>query len=270
MYVVEEKLISTPRIRLTSGVLSLLVTAIIVLLLFFLRIYVPDPPFETKKGELELDFGMVDGGFGQPDQGGPSPTPPAQGSDAGDGGSPSQAGGQGEVVNNDGTDNVALPPIKPPASTKPSEDPNLKARLGKIGKRTGTGTTGDPNGWPGGSGTTGSGKGGNNGGVTGDGGKKPGARGNGLYSTNFTNFRLNSSVTKVDNDGWGNIVVRLRVNCEGKPSILSWNEPGTTYTGTDANMRAVFTYFLSHSYFTKTGETCPESGLVTLTVKQGL
>lgn len=268
MYVIEENLTTSTNEKLTSGGLALLITAALIFILWFLHITVPNPPFEVKQGVVLLDFGLVDGGFGQPDQGGPSPTPPAQGGpqEAG-GGSTAPAGGFGNIVTNDGVKNTpALPPIDPPASTTPSMDPRLKDRL-KVGTRTGNGQPGTPNGFPGGSGTTGSGPGGSSGGVTGSGGNKPGGAGNGVFSYNFTHFKLSSSVTKVNADGEGNIVCRVSVDCAGRASVIEYSSRGTTYTGSQSNLRQVFDYFLSRSTFTKIGEKCPESGLVTLTVK---
>lgn len=272
-YVVEEKLSSTTKEKLTSGVLSIVISSGIIMLLWFLHITVPNPPFDVKQGVVILDFGLVDGGFGAPDQGGPSPTPPAEGGPNGEeGGSPTQAGGMGAVVTNDGANpkTVSLPPIDPPASTTPSVDPRLKNRLGKVGKRTGSGQPGDPKGWEGGSGNTGSGGTNNTGGVHGDGtGTRPGGKGSGVFSYKFTNYKLSSSVRTVNADGEGDIVCRVSVDCAGRPSVIEYGSRGTTYTGSGANMRAVFDYFLGNSTFTKVGERCPESGLVTLTVKTG-
>ncbi|MCC7296695.1 MAG: hypothetical protein IT244_00060 [Bacteroidia bacterium] len=269
-YIIENNLSTSTNEKLTSGGLALVITAGLILILWFLRISVSNPPFDVKQGVVLLDFGMVDGGFGAPDQGGPSPTPPAQGGETGDdGGGQTQAGGFGDIVNNDAVKNApSLPPINPPASTSPSVDPRLKNR--KIGTRTGNGQPGDPNGFPGGSGRTGSGTGGNNGGVTGNGGKRPGGVGNGVFSYNFTNFKLSSTVTKVNADGEGNIVCRVSVDCGGRASVIEYGSRGTTYTGSESNMKQVFDYFLSRSSFSKIGEKCPESGLVTLTVKTSI
>lgn len=267
MYVIQEKLTTSPGEKMTSGGLAIIITAALVFILWFIKITVPNPPFEVKQGVVILDFGLVDGGFGQPDQGGPSPTPPAQGGETGaSGSSPAPSGGYGPIVTNDQPNTPALPPISPPASTSPSVDTRLKDRLSKVGKRTGNGQPGSANGFPGGSGSTGSGPGGNTG-VTGSGGNRPGGVGNGVFSYNFTHFKLSSNVTKVDADGEGNIVCRVSVDCAGRASVIEYGSRGTTYTGTQSNLKKVFDYFLSRSTFTKIGEKCPESGLVTLTVK---
>lgn len=262
----EEKLSSTNNEKLVSAGLALLITSGLIFVLWFLHITVSNPPFDVKQGVVILDVGLVDAGFGQPDQGGPSPTAPALGGAEGEAGGNSQAGGYGDIVTNEGEKTTAtLPPIQPPTSTQPSVDPRLKTRMGKIGSRTGG--PGDPNGFPGGSGSTGSGPGGNNGGVTGNGGKTPGGKGNGVFSYNFTHFKLSSSVTKVEADGEGNIVCRVSVDCAGRPSVIEYGSRGTTYSGSVTNMKQVFDYFINRSTFTKIGEKCPESGLVTLTVK---
>lgn len=265
-YILSGKLTSTPGEKITSGGLALIISAALVFILWFLRITVPNPPFEEKQGVVILDFGLVDAGFGQPDQGGPSPTAPALGGETGSSSSPSQSGGYGPVVTNDQPNTPALPPISPPASTTPSMDTRLKDRLSKIGNRTGTGQPGDKDGFPGGTGSTGSGPGGNTG-VTGNGGSKPGGKGNGVFSYNFTHFKLTSTVTKVNADGEGNIVCRVSVDCAGRASVIEYGSRGTSYTGSASNLRAVFDYFINRSTFTKIGEKCPESGLVTLTVK---
>lgn len=269
LYIIEEKLDSSNGEKLTSGGLALIITAALIFLLWFLRISVPNPPFEVKQGVVVLDFGLVDGGFGQPDQGGPSPTPPDLGGPTGaTGGSNTPAGGYGPLLTNEGQkiNTKNLPEIDPPASTNPSADTRLAERLGKIGKRSGDGSPGDPRGFPGGSGSTGSGPGGSSGGITGGGGNRPGGVGNGVFSYNFTHFKLSSTLTRVNADGEGNIVCRVSVDCAGRASVIEYGSRGTDYTGSAANLRQVFDYFLSKSSFTKVGEKCPESGLVTLKV----
>lgn len=266
-YIVEEKLDSTQGQKVSSGLMASVITAFLLGILWFVKIGMPNPPLDMKEGVLELDMGVVDGGFGNPNSGGPSPTPPALGDNQGDGGGdPSPSGGEGKVVTNEGENSVKLPPIDPPKRGDQT-DPNLAKRL-KVGKRTGKSgnQNGEENGNPEGLNNTSSGP-----------GKKPGnygteqpGKGTGLFSYKFTNFKLNSSVTYVNADGSGNIVVRVRVDCNGKATVVTWNESGTTYNGTDANMRQVFLYFLGQSYFTKVGDKCPESGLVTLSVKQGI
>lgn len=265
LYVIEEKLSSSTNEKFSSAALALVISMALVFILWFLRISVPNPPFEIKQGVVELDFGLVDAGFGQPDQGGPSPTPPAQGGDnGGGGGGPVQSGGYGPTTTNDASSSdVSVSQNNPPVTETQSE---IAKRWKNSGtKRTGT-QPGDPNGFPGGTGRTGSGPGGQTG-VTGNGGTRPGGVGNGVFSYNFTNFKLSSSVTKVNADGEGNIVCRVSVDCAGRASVVEYGSRGTNYTGSESNMRQVFDYFISRSTFTKTGEKCPESGLVTLTVK---
>ena len=263
-YIIDQKLSSTPGQKMTSGMLALIFSAAIIMLMWFLRISVPNPPFDVKQGVVELDFGAPDAGFGSPDQGGPSATPPEKGSDQGDdGGSPSQAGGFGKVVTSDGEKStVTYPPIDPPQSTSPSEDPNLAKRLGHIGKRGGT--PGNPNGVNGGKGDKGYGDGPKSG-VQGNHGVKPG--GNGLYSYDFTNFRLNSNVRKVDADGYGTIACRVSVDCGGNGRVIEYSARGTTYTGSARGAQNVVTYFLRNSHFEKIGDKCPESGLIYIEVK---
>lgn len=267
LYVVEEKLDSTLSEKIKSAGLSVVVSALLIALLWFMKISMPNPPFEVKEGVLELDMGVIDGGFGSPDQGGPSLTPPAQGGGGEAGGSPVVSGGEGKVVTNESDNAVKLPPIDPPKRSDNQEDPALAKRLGKIGKRSGGSASGTPDGWPGGKGTTGSGGGANTGGVKGDGsGSNPGNRGKGLVSAYFTNFRLSSNVDQVQAEGVGVIVYKVRVECDGTFKILGGEESGTTYTGGDS--KAVFTYVLSRSYFRKTGDNCPETGNVFVNIKR--
>ncbi len=267
-YIVEEKLDSTPGEKAKSAVLSLFISALLIGLLWFMHISMPNPPFEVKEGVLELDMGIVDGGFGNPNDGGASQTPPAKGDNGGDGGgNPVQSGGEGKVITNDGEENLNLPPIDPP-KTGDELDPNLAKRL-QVGKRKGGGQEGTPNGWKNGKGTAGTGGGEDNGGIKGDGtGDKPGNKGKGLVSARFTNFKLISDVEQVQSQGTGTIVFEVRVDCYGNFKILGGEAAGTTYNGGDA--KAVFMSVLSRSTFKKTGETCPETGKVSVTIRPSL
>jgi hypothetical protein len=267
-YIVEEKLDSTQGQKVSSGLMATVITALLLGILWFVRISMPNPPLDLKEGVLELDMGVVDGGFGDPNSGGPSPTPPALGDSKGDGGGdPSPSGGEGKVVTNDGENSVNLPPIDPPKRGDQT-DPNLAKRL-KVGKRTGSGssTEGNPNGWVGGKGKTGSGTGGNDGGVTGTNGRNPGG-GKGLYSYAFTQFKLNSGVREVQANGDGVLAYRVRVNCDGTWSIVG-ESAGFTYNG-GADAKIVFTNFLRKSSFERFGESCPETGTVTVNVRKSL
>lgn len=264
-YVVDEKLDSTPGEKAKSAGLSLLISAVLIGLLWFMHISMPNPPFEVKEGVLELDMGVVDGGFGNPNDGGPSQTPPAKGDNSGEsGGNPVQSGGDGKVITNDGEDNMNLPSIDPP-KTGDQLDPNLAKRL-PTGKRRGGNQEGTQNGWKDGKGTTGSGGGSDNGGIKGDAsGNNPGNRGKGLVNARFTNFKLVSDVDQVQAQGTGTIVFEVKVDCFGNFKILGGEASGTTYNGGDA--KAVFMSVLSQSTFKKTGEDCPETGKVFVTIR---
>ncbi len=262
LYIIDRKLTTTPEEKSMSGVLALVITLALIAILWFVHIRVPDPPFDIKQGAVELDFGMIDGGLGSPDAGGPSLTPPAQGGDDGGEQADNAAGGYGEVVTNEG-DKVktpALPPIKPPVS---KEDPRAAAARAKLGKRGTTGP-GTPDGWKKGSGSTGSGPGttpGQHGPGT---GTNPGRKGTGSVTGDFTNYKIQAGTVAVNADGEGVIACRVRVECNGSWSIVSVELRGTTYTGSsaDANMRRVFTEALANTRFIKTGEICPETKVV--------
>lgn len=267
-YIIEEKLDSSPAEKFKSALLSLLISAALIGLLWFMHISIPHPPFEVKEGVLELDMGVVDGGFGNPNDGGPSQTPPAKGDNGGQaGGNPVQSGGEGKLVTSDGENNITLPPIDPP-KTGDQLDPNLAKRL-LTGKRTGGSQDGKPNGWKDGKGRTGMGGGENTGGVKGDNtGNQPGNRGKSLISARFTNFKLISDVEQVQAQGTGTIVFEVKVDCYGNFKILGGEAAGATYNGGDA--KAVFITVLSRSTFKKTGENCPETGKVSVTIRPSL
>jgi hypothetical protein len=57
-YVIEENLSTTREQKFASVGLSLIVSAVIIAFLYFMHIVVPNPPFEVKSGEVELDFGL--------------------------------------------------------------------------------------------------------------------------------------------------------------------------------------------------------------------
>ena len=59
-YQIEENLRTTNGQRAVSWVIALIASAIILLMLYFVHISIPNPPFENKKGDLILDFGMVE------------------------------------------------------------------------------------------------------------------------------------------------------------------------------------------------------------------
>jgi hypothetical protein len=267
-YIVEEKLDSTTIDKVKSAVLSLLISAVLIGLLWFMHISMPNPPFEVKEGVLELDMGVVDGGFGNPNDGGPSQTPPALGDKGGSGGgNPVQSGGEGKVITNDADNSANLPPIDPP-KTGDQLDPNLAKRL-PTGKRTGSSQEGSTRGWKDGKGTDGQGKGENNDGVQGNSTRSnPGNRGKGLISARFTNFKLISDVEVVQAQGTGIIVFEVKVDCYGNFRILGGEATGTTYNAGDA--KAVFMSVLSRSTFKKMGEDCPETGKVSVTIRPSL
>ncbi len=273
-YVIEENLTTSSKERSLSAVISLIISIIIVSLLYFMKIVVPNPPFDLKTGELQLDFGAVEEvSFGRPTDGGPSDVPPAKG--GGDGASepqsttaPTPSGGLGQIVNTtDVTAEETLPPIDPPASTKPASNSRL-SKLNLSGRKSGPGGPGSPNGIEGGSGSTGFGPGGNNGGITGMGGTRVTQnRGNGLFtSKGFASHQILSDVRKVNAEGTGTIEARIEVNCNGVASIKAMMPTGN-YTGGLANAREVMNYFLSKSRFEKIGDKCPETGTITLNIK---
>ncbi len=273
-YQIEENLTTTTNQRVVSWIISLAASAIIFGMLWFVHISVPNPPFENKKGSLVLDFGMVeDVSAGRPTDGGPSPTAPKLGGAPSEGPSSNQpqSGGVGPVLTSEAqSENHSLPPIDPPSSDRPpSDNPKIKVDFSKIGKRSGKGGEGDPNGVNNGIGSTGSGKGGNNGGVTGNyGDRVTGNKGGANFSSKFTKYKMDSDFDNPDTDAYGKIIARVRVECSGAYRVVEWNVSGTTWNGSDDDMIATFNKFLKRSTFQKNGEGCGESALVTLDVKK--
>ena len=276
-YVIDSYLGTSKKEKWMSALISAVIAGIIILMMLYLHIRVPNPPFQTKNGELMLDFGMEEVSYGRPTDGGPSAFPPAKG-----GGETSESistpntatpsGGQGDIVNTaDNTEELSLPPIDPPASTTPAVNSRLQGLSSKIGKRTGTTANGDPNGIDGGQGNVGFGGTTNNGGIFGAGGTRITQNtGNGFYSAKgFSNHQINSDVKKVEADGVGEIHASVTVPCSGSPYVKAIL-PSGNYSGSSSNAKAVMNYFLSKSKFIKVGEKCPETGTIILNIKKGL
>jgi hypothetical protein len=273
-YQIEENLSTTTNQKIVSWLISMVASAIILFILWFVHISIPNPPFENKKGALILDFGMVEEtSAGRPTDGGPSPTAPKLGGDPSQGPSNNQpqSGGVGPVVTSEAqSQSPSLPPIDPPSSDRPASDnPKIKVDFSKIGKRGGKGGEGDPNGVKNGIGSTGSGKGGNNGGVTGNyGDRVTGNKGGVPFSAKFTKYSMSSDFDNPATDAYGKIIARVRVECNGTYRVVEWNVSGTTWNGSDEDMQITFKAFLKSSTFAKNGDGCGESALVTLDVKK--
>ena len=273
-YQIEENLSTTTNQKIVSWLISLVASAIILCILWFVHISIPNPPFENKKGALILDFGMVEEtSAGRPTDGGPSPTAPKLGGEPSQGPSNNQpqSGGVGPVVTSEAqSQSPSLPPIDPPSSDRPASDnPKIKVDFSKIGKRGGKGGEGDPNGGRNGIGSTGSGKGVNNGGVTGNyGDRVTGNKGGANFSAKFTKYSMSSDFDNPATDAYGKIIARVRVECNGTYRVVEWNVSGTTWNGSDEDMISTFNKFLKRSQFEKNGEGCGESALVTLDVKK--
>jgi hypothetical protein len=276
-YVIDSDLSTSTQEKWKAAGISAVISALIILMMYWLHIRVPNPPFETKNGELMLDFGLEEVSYGRPNDGGPSAFPPAKG-----GGETSPnvtstpttavSGGHGNIVNTtDPSSELALPPIDPPASTNPVVNSRLQGLSSRIGKRTGTAGEGDPNGIEGGQGNVGFGGDKNNGGILGGGGTRITKNtGNGFYSAKgFTSHEINSGVNRVEADGVGEIHASVHVDCNGNPSIRSILPEGN-YSGSPANAKSVMEYFLKKSRFTRNGDKCPETGTIMLNIKKGL
>ena len=273
-YQIEQNLTTTPNQRIVSGLISMVALSIIFVMLYFVHISIPNPPFENKKGSLILDFGMVEEtSAGRPTDGGPSPTAPKLGGAPSEGPASKQpqSGGIGPVVTSEAqSQSPSLPPIDPPSSDRPASDnPKIKVDFSKIGKRGGKGGEGDPNGVKNGIGSTGSGKGGNNGGVTGNyGDRVTGNKGGGNFSATFKKYAMSSNYENPKTDAFGKIIARVELKCDGTWIVREWNVTGTTFNGDDSEMQSLFNAFLRKSQFDKNGDGCGERALVTLDIKK--
>ncbi len=270
MYVIESNLTSTKKDKVISAIGAALLMFLFLLLMAYVTIGMPDPPIISKQGALELDFGYVEAGFGEPDQGGPSSTAPAQGGEIGgssaasNGGSPPKA----VVTSNKGTE-TNYHKVKTAISAGTTTQ-KADARLGKLkGRKSGNASKeGNPNGWKNGRGTEGMGNG-TNSGINGNGGREPRKGGSGGVYAEFRNFEISSSTVKITADGRGKIRCSVKVDCNGKWSIVRAGLMGTTYTGqpTDANYRNVFKQAMRGVIFKKTGTDCPETRTVTADIQ---
>ena len=275
-YVIDNNLRTTSKQRAFSGLLASTISVLLALIMYFVHISSPNPPFENPKGELQLDFGMEEVSYGNPTDGGPSETPPAKGGDQSSAPSESSSaapsGGHGDIVNTtDNTETQALPPIDPPASTTPAVNSRLSKMTQGLGKRGGGNENGSPKGIDGGHGSEGYGPGGNNGGITGMGGTRvTNNRGNGFFSANgFSSYLVNSDMRHIDYEGSGTIIARIRVECNGVAKFVRL-EPSGNWNGTLEDARSAINDFLRTARWTKNGEKCPESGTISLNVKKGL
>lgn len=274
-YVIEKHLSTTVPQKIKSGIVSLSISALLIFLLWFMRISVPNPPFENKTGELELDFGMEEVSYGKPDEGGPSETPPAKGGENVEAVASTPdaraTGGPGEVVNStDPAETTEYPSISPPESSNPQVNGkkvrDIKALVGKRGN----GKEGLENGIDGGQGNKGFGDG-KIPGIQGNGGSRVTKnRGNGFFTAKgFTSYEINSNVKRVDYEGVGEISARVRIGSDGRPHIVSIL-PGGNFTGSASNARKIMEYFLANSKFIKIGDQNDESGTITLNIRPEL
>ncbi len=284
----EKSLTTNTSERTISGAISIAIMAVILLLLFFVKISLPDPPLINKKAPLELDFGMVQppevnqnsGGSG----GGSQETSPKLGGEPSMGPTPTTpAGGPGQIVTNDAEpDATELPPIDPPTSSKPAqENPRFKVDFTKIGKRNGKGGEGDPTGTKTGTGTNpiGSGSGGNGGSGGGNfGGNGSGigkGKGSGIHQGSLSGHEIQSDLKSIPiAEGYGTIVARIIKTCENCPITMRLSlGGGYNYNGSDGNAMEVLRYYFKPEH-TKLvaksldGAKYPSSGEIRITIKR--
>lgn len=257
--VLEQDLNTTQGQKAASAGLAVLFTGLFLLIFWFIRIHIPDPPFEKPKiGTLEVDMEVIPP-IPTPNSGGGSPEP-AKGDHGGEMGGVPNPGGIGNVITEKESP-VNAPTIEPPTSTSSSMDPRLKNRIGQGATHKG-GTAGDPNGGKGTGQWKSQGPGPGAGQYKGAGGP-----GSGMLSYKFGNYKLNSSVTQVETNGSGIIVCSVQVDCDGRWSVVTYGSRGTTFTGSNIDLRNVVSYVLRNSTFVRTGDVCPEIGDISINVK---
>lgn len=284
----EKSLTTNTSQRTISGAISVAIMALLMLVLFFVRITLPDPPLINKKAPLELDFGMVQpaevnqnsGGSG----GGSQETPPKLGGEPSMGPSTTTpSGGPGQIVTNDvETDATELPPIDPPTSSRPAqENPKFKVDFTKIGKRNGKGGEGDPTGTKNGVGNnpvgTGPGSGGGSGGGTfgGNGTGTGRGKGSGIHQGSLSGHEIQSDLRSIPiAEGYGTIVARIIKSCENCPVTMRLSLGGDyNYTGSDGNAMEVLRYYFKPEHTklvakSSDGAKYPSSGEIRITIKR--
>ena len=272
-YVIENTLGTTTQQRTVAAIISLILSLMITAAMYLLHIRVPNPPFETKTGELMLDFGLEEVSYGSPNEGGPSDFPPEQGGGSSENTTtttPSavQTGGYGDIVNTtDQSVETGLLPIDPPASKTPQVNSRLAGLQSKIGKR-GTDGNGSPNGIQGGQGNVGFGGGANTGGILGNGGTRVTKNtGNGFFTASgFASYSVSSPVRELKEKIRGTIVADVTVDCNGNAKFKQLH-PSSNYQGLDTDAKQAMLYFISKTTFTRIGDKCPETGRISLEVK---
>ena len=285
--VFEKSLTTNLSQRTISGVISIAIMVLIMMILLYVKISLPDPPIINKKAPLELDFGMV-----QPDEsstsggsgGGSQETPPKQGGEPSMGPTPTTpAGGQGQVVNSDAEpDATELPAIDPPSSSRPAQDnPKFKVDFTKIGKRNGKGGEGDPTGTKNGTGNNplGSGtgiNGGSGGGNSGGSGTGTGkGKGSGIHQGSLSGHEIQSDLRNIPiAQGYGTIVARILKSCENCPVTMRLTLGGDyTYNGSDGNAMEVLRFYFKPEHTklvakSQDGAKYPSSGEIRITIKR--
>ncbi|MCL9979895.1 MAG: hypothetical protein NBV77_00465 [Bacteroidia bacterium] len=273
-YVIENTLGTTTQQRTVAAIISLIISLIITAGMYLLHIRVPNPPFENKTGELMLDFGLEEVSLGSPNEGGPSDFPPELGGGASEPSTTTstpnavQTGGYGDIVNTaDQSVETGLPPIDPPASKTPQVNSRLAGLQSKIGKR-GTEGNGSPKGVEGGQGNVGFGGGANTGGILGNGGTRVTKNtGNGFFTASgFANYSVNSNVRELKEKLRGTIDAEVTVDCNGN-ARLKRLLPSSNFQGLDTDAKQAMEYFISKTTFTRVGDKCPETGRISLNVK---
>jgi len=142
-------------------------------------------------------------------------------------------------------------------SAKGKSDANNQS-LSRLLVQNGSGNRDAPSG-------TGQGSGAGAGGETGG----NGTGSNYSYSYHFINFRIRYNGDNFLNGDElnGTIVCRIMADCAGKISVIEYGSRGTTFEGSKIELRVIVNRFLSGCNAVHTGETCPESGLITIKIR---
>jgi hypothetical protein len=256
---------------------SMGITALLLFIMTLIGFTTPIPPFPPEPGGLEI-------ALGEEYMGGPEDVAARLGGEL----SPQQqiasSGGGDDVFTQDDPEPTAyLPRINPPKRDRPAEVVNNDkpvqptqptTDLPNINRNRGTGQTGVAGGDPSASGTQGRGDGpvrGNQGAPdgTGDAPRGGGTGSGGLIgSHSFRGTRPSVAIRSIPSLGEGDIIVRIKINCDGKiTEIQDTDVRGSTYGAADQD--EIARMLIRELKFTAPpADDCPQIGIITFKLKR--
>jgi hypothetical protein len=256
---------------------SMSITGLLILLLTLIGFTTPNPPFPQEPGGLEISLGEAY--MGGPDDvaarlgGEYSPEQSA---------APMTGGGVDVLTQDDAEPTVVLPPINPPRRDRPAEvvthdkpqpvQPTTDLPSINRSRNRGSGQQGMENGDPNGTGLNGRGDGvqrGNQGDPQGTGDDPNGVRGGLIGNSTFRGTRPSTNLRSLGADGEGNIIVRLKIDCNGQVvAIEDTDVRGSTYNAVDQD--EIARMLIRNLKFTAiTNGDCPQIGQITFQLRRG-